>query len=192
MAMPQLNMREKILAIATAAVVIGYVGIRLLGGGEASDSVWSVSGEDVEFARIEYVDLVDQVGLAPDITRRFVELVGGSEGADAEVDDAARPDLDFQAEVAEWCINIGIPTPDFELEVEDIRDVEDYQMIAVTTFIRGSDLGRIARLLKLFELRGLIVQEVEIQSRLDSTSTDATIRAARIVPRFQETRRRRR
>ncbi len=187
--MPELNMREKVLAIATVVVILGFVGMRLLGGGGDPDSIWAVGGDDVDLSRAEYEVLVDQVGLAPDITERFVQLVGGADGSPASDDGTDRPDLDFQAQMAEWCKQEGIPTPDFDLETEDIRDVEDYQMIAVTTFVRNSDLRSVSSLLKKLELRGLIVQDVEIQSRLDSPSLDATIRAARIVPRFQAPRR---
>lgn len=178
----RMNARERILAIATVVVIGGYLLMSLLAGGEDSESSFSVTSEDVENARLRYEELVATVAEAPEVMAEFVSLVGRG---DPIVDNGPRrPDLDFQNEVAEWCKQIGMPTPDFQLDREDIKDVADYEMIAVTTFIRDADMARVSRLLKLFELRGVIVQEVEVSNRLDSPSLDATIRAARIVPSF--------
>jgi len=183
-----LNPRERFLAIATAAVVVVVLAMQLMGGGDDSESAFSVSSDAVEAAKAEYDGLVDDVSFAPQVMKQFVALVGRTESAEdlAADNSVQRPDLDFQNEVAEWCKDIGMPTPNFELETEDIEDVDEYVMVAVTTDIDDADLTRVARLLKTFELRGVIVQEVEISNRLDSPSLDATIRAARIVPRFSE------
>lgn len=182
----RLNPRERFLALATAAVVVVVLAMQLLGGESDSDSAWSVSADAVDAARAEYEELVASVAAAPQIMKQFVLLVGTADSAEelAAADAVVRYDLDFQNEVAEWCKQIGMPTPDFELEREEIKDVDEYEMVAVTTFARDADLARVSRLLKTFELRGVIVQEVKISNRTDSPSLDATIRAARIVPKF--------
>lgn len=196
-----MNQREKILAALTGAAIVIGGGYMLIGGGDQGATTTgggvSVSANDLERAQRDFESMIEQVRHAPEVRRQFLELVGQdtshSLGAERF---AQRPDLAFPTQVAEWAAQVGFRAPRIGNRTEDIhrpgtRDlIEQYQLIIVTVDIAEGDLPRIAELLKVFEQRGLIIQEVRMNGYLDSSRVSASITVARLVESFHETRER--
>ncbi len=173
---------EKILM----GITIAAVGFWLISTAMSTDDTAS-SSVDVERLREDYNQRKEQIALAPQIYRNFYELVGQD-----VVSRSTRPDLDFQEDVAAWCKQYGFNAPNIEKDVENIKEVEDYQLVIVRVTIRDAEYGKVAQLLKDFEGYGLIIQEVDMQSRIDrDLLSSVTISVARLVPHFMDKTRRR-
>jgi len=198
-----MNQREKTLAMMTGAAAVGFIAWSLLGGGEsdvAAGGTGRVSATDLDNAKQQYVEVIDQIRVAPDIRRQFLELVGQNTANTLGAEDGAqreRADIEFQNQVVEWAQTIGFSTPNVGAMTEDIyrpgggrEMIEQYQLVVVQISIRDGDLPRLAELLKVFEQRGLIIQRVRMDGQLDSRRVSAEITVARLVEAFFPTRER--
>lgn len=172
---------EKILAGLTSVVLLGWLGITLLEGDETSSG-----GADVlESLQNEYQSRISQIELADTISEEYFELVGRGNDQTTRVEgEKFRPDLDFQNQVTEWCTQFGFNNPGLEKETEEIKDVDDYLLVSITVSIREGNYKNVAELIKRFETRGLIIQEVDISSRLDREGIDADITIGKIVENY--------
>lgn len=181
---------EKILAGATAAVLVGYTAFLAIGGEEGGVSV---DGSTLEVQRDRFREMAEQVANAENIYREYFRLVG-SQSASNPLDDPAstgRPDLDFQRLVAGLSERSGFPRPNISTTTQEIRDVTDYVMVLVTVDIREGDLPRLAQLMKVFEQNGLIITEAELRGTRDRPDMSARITVGRLAPDFGGVRRRR-
>lgn len=181
-----MNKREKIMAIATVAAVVGYLGIEMIPSGEAGPT------GDVESAQANYEQTIEDIITAPEVYVEFYQLVGTDTKMERENEEGYDPDLVFSEDITRWANQVGFPQPRFDTEVEDIRGpdneiVEDYQLLVMTLNIPEGDLSRIAQLLKTFESNGLIIQMVNLNARPDKKTLSADITVARLVQAFKNT-----
>ncbi|MDK2971027.1 MAG: hypothetical protein PWP23_782 [Candidatus Sumerlaeota bacterium] len=200
-----MNKRERTLMLGSIAALAVFGYFQFSGSdddiyvSEGGSGFFGVSREEVEMARENYESTVEVVVESPRTVQEFARLTGDDslrsfkdkeEGAGSGNN---RPDLEFQKDVADWCREVGFPSPDVSKKVEDIRTkdnklVMDYQLVIVTINIRDGDLPRIAQLLKVFEQRGLIIQELDMSAPNDSEELSAMIVVARLVDYFYPTR----
>lgn len=181
---------EQMLLGVTAVAVVGYLVMEFGGLG----AMFAGDGTGVGNAaalRADYDDMAAQLAEAPDIYKDFADVVGTETTAPTSPEMKSRPDLFFQNEVTKLCRDVGFGQPDVNKSVEDIPDVDEYQMVLATVRIQDGDLPRIASLLKNFESRGLILSEVQIRASRDSARLDSTITVGKLVETFSETRARR-
>lgn len=179
---------EQILLGSTVVAVVGYLAVEFGGVGALFDSA---SGSGASASREDYDAVAEVLAGAPDVYEDFAEIVGSETAAPVSPEMASRPDLAFQNEVAKLCRDVGFGAPDVNKSVEDIPNVDEYQMVLATVRIQDGDLARIASLLKGFESRGLILAEVQVRASRDSARLDSTITVGKLVETFQETRARR-
>lgn len=179
---------EQLLLGFTVVAVVGYLVVEFGGVGSLFEGG---SGGNVAALRSDYDGMADTLAEAPDVYRDFAEIVGTETAAPTNPEMVSRPDLNFQNEVTKWCRDAGFGAPDVNKSVEDIPDVDEYQMVLATVRIQDGDLARIAALLKTFESRGLILSEVQVRASRDSARLDSTITVGKLVETFSETRARR-
>lgn len=179
---------EQILLGTTAVAVVGYLAIEFGGLGAVFESA---SGAGASASREDYDAVAEVLAGAPDVYEEFAEVVGSETSVPINPEMASRPDLAFQNEVAKLCRDVGFGAPDVNKSVEDIPNVDEYQMVLATVRIQDGDLARIASLLKGFESRGLILAEVQVRASRDSARLDSTITVGKLVETFSETRARR-
>jgi hypothetical protein len=193
---------EKVLMGITIVTVAGYLLYTAFGDSESPGSgggFFGVPSAEVEQARRAYERTVASVAESPRIVRQFTQLAGEDamrslKGENTRDLTQSRPDLEFTSAVADWCREAGFPAPDVSKRIQDIRTrrgnqlVLDYQLVVVTINIREGDLTRISQLLKTFEQKGLIIQEVDLAAARDSNRLSAMIVVAKLVDYFYPTR----
>ncbi|MEQ8820049.1 MAG: hypothetical protein RLY93_07365 [Sumerlaeia bacterium] len=174
-----MNQREKVLGIVTGVAILGYAAWHF--GGAAVFDGLAVDGQALEAEQRRFEEDLDLILLeAPKIEREYLQIAG-----DVTADDEGlRPDLMFTNEVSTICKNFGFGAPQIATEIKNIEDVEDYQMVyIVTRGLDGNERG-VVELLKEFDKRGYILDEVKLNARRDSDRVLAEITLGRLVSAF--------
>ncbi|MCB2154242.1 hypothetical protein KQI84_05100 [bacterium] len=185
-----MNQREKVLMIATIVAILVYVGWQFGGVSDLFDQTAPTSAE-VEDLENEWNQRKSELIDAPRVTIEYRDMIGEEREDVGPNGERLRPDLRFQQEVASWARKHGFPSPNISKDIEDIRDVEEYQLVLVTLDFREASFRQVADLMKEFDQRGLIFEEVELRSSRRAGTLGGRITVARLVEAFYQTRRRR-
>jgi hypothetical protein len=171
----RISKREQILMVATITVALVAL-LYQFGFSRIYEAFSSTAGElaSAEKTYNEYVSVLktrDQIEAAyRDIEDQFPK---------AEKDKS--PDKQFSEDIARLCSSLGFSYPKIQPpRDEQIEEVDDYKFITITV-VTNEKLDNVAKLLKGFASRSLLIKELNLSSGLDSDLVTVTVTVARIA-----------
>jgi len=170
--------RQKYLAMATTILVVFAIAWSM--GLEESFDAMTSGTTDVGSLQTDFEENLAVLAKMPEVEREYLRIgdIPGQAG-----DKNLRPALAFQQEVSDICTNLGFQFPPIVAKVEEIKGVEDYQLVKVELRTEGTFQNTV-NLLKEFENRGLIFRDVDLQSARDRDNITARLILARIAQRI--------
>jgi len=171
----QHSKREKTLLSLT--IVIALVGILLQTGAiDYIQNLTTSSGQlDNELAT--YRKNQEQLSRREFIEKQYKEI----EDQFPALEKGQKPEHVFSEDIDRLCKTLGFNYPVIEPpDREDIENVDEYQFITLQVRTSGN-LDSIAKLLKGFAEKKLIIKEITLRSTLDSDVIHAVIKLARIA-----------
>jgi len=176
--MNNMGKREKTLLVITIVVVLVYAAWSF-GVEKVFDSAFS-GNSAVASAENRFKDNLDALGDIYMIEREY-RRVGDLPKAD---DKNLSPALAFTAHVSDMCKRHVFDFPPIKPDVEEIKDVDDYELVNVAVRTEGT-FANTVKLLLTFEDNGLIFREVDLKSTRDKDIVTARVTVARIAEKQQ-------
>lgn len=180
--MNNMKPREKALfALTAAAVAIFAIWTLFLEDSVDSGAVGGGGGDVAVLERRfqENIRALEEIYIIESEFSRIGELPGTEEDASGRRLSAA---VAFQEQVAEMCRQNGFDFPGVRTDREEIRGVEDYELINVGLTVEGP-FERCMNLLKTFESAGLMFRDVTIRASRDRDQLRVDTVVARIAER---------
>ncbi len=165
--MSNMKPREKMLFAATvAAAMIFVIWQFVLEGGDTAAPGTGGAGGDVTVLERRFQDnlrALEEIYLIESEFSRIGELPSTDEDTGAPV---SRPATAFQQQVAAMARENNFPNASPRTDTEEIRGVEDYELINVGITFEGP-FEQCMGLLKTFESAGLMMRELSVRSTRD-------------------------
>ncbi len=171
----KLNKREKLLFIFTVVAV--FLGV--LSQTSFIDFVKSlaISSEELTGEIIKFKNDQEKLIKGEEIKKQYKEI----EDQFPQLEKGQKAEHVFSEEINKLCKTLGFQYPTIDPpERTNIEDVEEYQFITLNIRTNG-DLASVAKLIKGFSDKKLIIKEINLKSPIDNNNVNVMIKVARIA-----------
>lgn len=175
--MANMNPRERVLFVLTI-IALAIFAAWQFGLGDAVDNIGGGNASIAQQER-EFKENLEALEGIYEIEKKYRRL--GQSPLDAQSN--KRPIDVFQEYVYQLARERGFPYPkNLRSDVEEIEEVEDYDLLTVYIQTEGTFANTVA-LLKDFEKAGLLLREVDLRGTRDRDEVVARVVVARIAKR---------
>jgi hypothetical protein len=173
--MKRMSKREKLLMIVTVVAAMGAI-LYQFGFSKIYEAFSSTAGELAEMEQT-YEEYVKNLDTKEKIEAAYREI----EDQFPKPEKDKSPDKQFSEDIAALCSKLGFNYPKIDPpKDEEIEGVDDYKFITITIVTRDK-LESIAKMLKSFAAKSLLIKDLSLSTSLDSDQVIVTVTVARIA-----------
>jgi hypothetical protein len=171
----KMSKREQVLMIATLAVAA--IALLYQFGFSRVYEAFSSTARELAAGEETYKEYVENLKTRDKIEAAYREI----EDQFPKTEKNKTPDKQFSEDIASLCSELGFKYPKIQPpKDEEIEEVDDYKFITITVVTRDK-LESVAKMLKGFAARSLLIKELTLSTSLDSDLITVSATVARIA-----------